>query len=185
LRRSFKAREYPDLNAVWLWFEFQAALIAEERGHVLRMLFKQTPAALRPHESQFLGLTRPEVDEFFDAHRAELEMLTMFELLASTEAILRIDFNIRVADRRKDSLSRRFRAIRKAVGDKIRINEHILRPMQEEGVPSGVLAYFRATLKLRHWLAHGRHWHPKLGQNYAPGDVFDIARALLDTIPLS
>ena len=108
-------------------------------------------------------------------------MLTMFELLATTEAILRIDFNIRVADRRKDSLSKRFRAIRKAVGDKIRIDEDILRPMQEEGVP---VADFRATLKLRHWLAHGRHWHPKLGQNDAPGDVFDIARALLDAIPL-
>lgn len=55
--------------------------------------------------------------------------------------------------------------------------------MKEQGVPANVVAAIRGTLKLRHWLAHGRHWHPKLGRGYAPGDVFDIAKALIGSIP--
>lgn len=107
----------------------------------------------------------------------------MFELLATTEAILRIDFKARVAARRKDGLSRRFRKLHRERGDKIRLDEDILAAMKEQGVPANVVAAIRGTLKLRHWLAHGRHWHPKLGRGYAPGDVFDIAKALIGSIP--
>lgn len=182
----FEAQGDPDLNSVWIWFEFQIALIAEERQHVLRTLSPASTGsgaeALRPHESRFIGLTRREVEEFFEVQRGQLELLTMFELLATAEAILRIEFNSRVTARKKDGLSRRFREIHKANGDKIRLDEDILGPMRQEGMPAGVVGDFRATLKLRHWLAHGRHWHPKLGRGYAPRDVFDIARALVGSI---
>jgi hypothetical protein len=184
---SFEPHDEPDIDSVWLWFQFQIRLIDEERGRVLRMSGPGGGAAesSRAHESRFIGLTGPEVKEFFDAQRNQLERLTMFELLATTEGILRIEFKGRVAARRKDSLSRRFREIHKANGDKVRLDEDILGSMKEEGVGANVIAAFRGTLKLRHWLAHGRHWHPKLGRGYALGDVFDIARALIDSIPPS
>jgi hypothetical protein len=105
----------------------------------------------------------------------------MFELLATTEAILRIEFKTRVVARKKDSLSRRFRELHKARAEKIRLDEDILVAMKEEGVSGDAISDFRRALKLRHWLAHGRH--PKLGRGYAPGDVFDISRALLNEIP--
>jgi hypothetical protein len=186
--RSFEPHDDPDIDSVWLWFEFQIALIGEERGRVLRTFPPGSDIVVeadRQHESRFIGLTRREVEDFFDAQRGQLELLTMFELLATTEAILRIEFKARVTARKKDGLSRRFREIHKALGDKIRLDEDILVAMKEEGTSANVVAAFRGTLRLRHWLAHGRHWHPKLGRGYAPGDVFDIARALIDSIPLS
>ena len=169
------------------WFEFQLSLVREELARVLRAFSRGgdiVAAAPRARESQFIGLTRGEVEEFFDAQRGHLELLTMFDLLATTGAILRREFKDRVAARRKDGLSRRFREIHKASGDKLRLDEDILAAMQGEGVAPNVIAAFRGALKLRHWLAHGRHWHPKLGRVYAPGDVFDIARALIESIPI-
>jgi hypothetical protein len=185
---SFRRHDDPDIDSVWDWFEFQRALLNEEHGRVLRMfppggdIVMQAP---RAHESRFIGFTQREVEEFFDAQRGQLELLTMFEILAITEAILRTDFKARVEARKKDGLSRRFRDIHKANADRIRLDEDILVAMKEEGVAAKVIADFRGTLRLRHWLAHGRHWHPKLGRGYAPGDVFGIARELIDSIPPS
>jgi hypothetical protein len=186
--RSFESHDDPDIGFVWLWFEFQRALVGEERGRVLRTFRPGSDLVVEarsPHESRFIGFTRKEVQEFFDSQTGELELLTMFALLATTEAILMIEFKARVAARKKDGLSRRFREIHKANGDKIHLDEDILVAMKEEGVAANVIAAFRGTLKLRHWLAHGRYWSPKLGRRYKPGDVFDIARALIDSIPPS
>ena len=183
---SFRRHDDPNLDFVWLWFEFQKALINEEFGRVLRMLPPGGDIVVRAshaHESRFIGFTQSEVEEFFDAQRGQLELLTMFEILAITEAILRTDFKARVEARKKDGLSRRFRDIRNPNADRIRLDEDILVAMKEEGVAAKVIAAFRGTLRLRHWLAHGRHWHPKLGRGYAPADVFDISRGLIDSIP--
>lgn len=186
MTQPFEPYDDPDLDSVWRWFEFQSRLVGEEKGRVIRVFragFGNAGEDLDTSASRFIGFTRAEVDEFFDGQRSQLELLTMFELLATTEAILRNEFKVRVAARKKDGLSRRFRELHKANGDKIRLDEDILGAMKEEGVGSKVIASFRGTLKLRHWLAHGRHWRPKLGRPYAPGDVLDIARELIDSIP--
>lgn len=184
----FEAHDDPDIGSVWTWFEYQISLIGESRGSVLRGIgsgSNGSEQALRAHEAQFIGFTRREVEEFFDAQRGRLELLTMFEILATTEAVLRIEVRTRVAARRKDPLSRRFRSLYKSRGDRIRLDEDILAAMKEEGVSPRAIAAFRGALRLRHWLAHGRHWHPRLGRGYAPSDVFDISRALIDSIPPS
>lgn len=184
----FEAYDDPDIDPVWTWFEFQLALIGESRASVLRDISSGSNTAEQarwPHEAQFIGLTRREVEEFFDTQRGQLELLTMFEILATTEAVLRIEVKTRVVARKKDPLSRRFRKLHRAKGDRIRLDEVILAAMKEEGVSTGAIAAFRGALRLRHWLAHGRHWHPKLGRGYAPSDVFDISRALIDSIPPS
>jgi len=176
----------PNIDSVWTWFEFQIALISQSRSDVLRSISPcRSPvgAALRSHEARFFGFTQTEVEEFFEAQRGELELLTMFELLATTEAILRIEVKARVTARKKDPLSRRFRELARGGGDRIRLDEDILGAMKEDGVSANIIAAFRGALKLRHWLAHGRHWHPKLGRGYAPSDVFDISRALIQSIP--
>ena len=184
----FEAHDDPDIDLVWTWFEFQIALIGESRASVLRDIGSRSSAAeqaRRPHEAQFIGFSRREVVEFFDAQRGQLELLTMFEILATTEAVLRIDVKTRVVARKKDTLSRRFRKLYKAKGDRIRLDEDILAAMKEEGVSARAISAFRGALRLRHWLAHGRHWYPKLGRGYAPSDVFDISRALIDLMPPS
>lgn len=186
MNQRFEAQDDPDINHVWAWFEYQVALIAESRASVLRAVSSAphpTEHSLRSHEVRFIGCTAGEVEEFFDAQRGQLELVTMFEILATTEAILRMEVKTRIAARKRDSLSKRFRRLYKVKGDRIRLHEDILVAMKEEGVSPTAVAAFRAALNLRHWLAHGRHWHPKLGRGYAPTDVFDIARDLIDTIP--
>ncbi len=188
MTRSFGPHDDPDIDLVWLWFEFQKELVANARGSVIRMFATGTDAAVEAdfaYVSRFIGQTRTEVEEFFEWQRDQLELVTMFELLATAEAILRIEFKARVISRKRDTLSRRFREIQKAKGDKVRLDEDILVAMKEEGVASNIIAAFRGALRLRDWLAHGRHWQPKLGRIYEPNDVFDITRALVNAIPSS
>lgn len=176
----------PNIDSVWRWFEFQLALIKESRAHVLRseeLRSGAVAATLLPHEEKFKGYSREEVEEFFDAQRRRLELLTMLELLATTEAILRLEVYSRITLRRKDSLSRRLRRLHKVRGNRIRLDEDILATLKDEGISASAISAFRGALKLRHWLAHGRYWRPKLGRDFIPHDVFDISRAFIDSIP--
>jgi hypothetical protein len=47
------------------------------------------------------GLTRGEVEKFFNEQAGQLELLVMFELLSTAEAILRNEFKTRVQARKK------------------------------------------------------------------------------------
>lgn len=185
MRLPFEAHSDPDLSMVWKWFEFQAALIAEERNHLRRLvpLGPSGLSSLREHEHQFILQSPSEVDGYFNSQRAELEFLAMFEVLATAEAILRLDFGRRTNMRWKDPLSRRFRQIRAERTDRIRLDEDILEALGSEIEPASVVSEFRGALRLRHWLAHGRYWHPKLGRGYGPNDVFDISQKLIDALP--
>jgi hypothetical protein len=56
--KPFEAQDDPDINFVWSWFEYQMALVAESRAHVLRNTASDgawpvTPP--RPHEAQSIG----------------------------------------------------------------------------------------------------------------------------------
>ena len=129
----------------------------------------------RSYDKIFTGQTVQRVEAFFAAQLTELELLTMFEILATTEAILRLDFEERVKNRWRDGVSRKFREIAKK-GSNIRLDDDILETWKaEQGVN---VSFFRAALHLRDWLAHGRHWHPKLGQGYTPAHVYQISKAL-------
>ena len=177
MKNSFIAREKPDLEFVWSWFEFQAIILSEARTHILSPT--RGVVAGRGYEVQFTGQANQEIDRFFATQREQLNLLTMFELLATVEALLRLDFDHRVRNKLKDGISRRFRQI--AARDwNARLDEDILQAWKDEH--SVKVADFRAALKLRHWLAHGRHWHPKLGQGYQPADVYagssDLLRSL-------
>lgn len=109
MTRFFKAHDDPDIDSVWRWFKFQNALIGEERRRILRMLDLGNPiVAERPHEKLLIDFTRSETNEFFDAPKGQSELLAMFELLATTEAVVRLNFKDRVAAGSKDGLSRRF-----------------------------------------------------------------------------
>jgi hypothetical protein len=185
VRLTFAAHSDPDLAIIWRWFEFQAALIAEERDHLRRLvpLGLSALSSLREHEHQFILQSWSEVDAYLNSQRAELELLAMFELLATAEAILRIDFDRRATMKRKDPLSRRFRQIRAERTERVRLDEDILEALRSEIQPASVVSEFRGALRLRHWLAHGRHWHPKMGRGYGPNDVFDISQKLIDALP--
>jgi hypothetical protein len=58
----------------------------------------------------------------------------MLEILATTERSLRVEFDARVAARKKNSLSGRFRELHKAKGYKIRLDDDISGAMKDECV---------------------------------------------------
>jgi hypothetical protein len=72
--------------------------------------------------------------------------------------------------KKKDGLSRRFRALYKQASQeakptgrqKIRLDKDILEAMAGEGID---VSHFRGTLDPRNWLAHGRYWTPILGHD--------------------
>ena len=179
----FEPRADPDLAAVWGWFELQEQLIASERRRFrLHFSGSLSTESLDPKlVARFRGLDSSVVDECFELQRI-LELLTMLELLTTAEAILRMDFKTRVDRKEKDGLSRRYRKISKARGTKVRLEEDLLEALRPDLERASVAADFLGALRLRDWLAHGRYWHPKLGRNYSPADVFDICRAVTDAV---
>jgi hypothetical protein len=178
--------EEQDVDEVWNWYEFQRALIGEEKSRVLDAF----ALGASPIASRYFGRTAEELEDVFAYQLLELSRLTMFGLLASTEAALRVDFVDRVKNKRKDKVSRRFREIfglRREKLRKIRLDEDILDAWKEHRPETkGAVGDFKGTLKLRDWLAHGRYWRPKLGRaaGYDPVDVFEICRALLQVVGL-
>jgi len=104
MRYSFEPREDPNIDSVWRWFEFQAGVLREERERILRIdtLGSGIDAvSLRSYELPLTGLTRGEVEKFFNEQAGQLELLVMFELLSTAEAILRNEFKTRVQARKK------------------------------------------------------------------------------------
>jgi hypothetical protein len=185
VNQTFDAKSNPDLSAVWTWYEFQLQLIASERRR-FRLVFRGQMARRELDVglgARFLGSNESEVDQSFQNQRMELELLTMLVLLTTAEAILRIDFRKRVQKRLKDTLSRKYREIWRTRKDQVRLDLDLLEALKEEVAQLSVVSDFRAALRLRNWLAHGRHWHPKLGRNYSPGLVFDISRAVVNALP--
>lgn len=171
-----RSRQERTIHAVWDWYQFQSKILMDERERVLESLRHDAI----PSNSRFFALTHDEVDIFFEAHRRELDFLVMLSLLASAEAAIRNDFIGRIKERRRDPVSRRFRTISRKHGEKIGLEQHILetwKDMMPQTKRS--IGDFLGALRLRHWLAHGRYWTPKLGRRYSPIDVYDITIALL------
>jgi hypothetical protein len=168
------------------WYEFQAEILGREKVRVLGGL----PGSDDPTDSRFFGMTRGEVEVFFSQHHDELECVAILSIMTAAEAAIRMDYRNRVKERLKDPVSRRFRAIDRRKlsqgkkADRLGLEEEILNAWATEApTAKSPVNDFKGALKLRHWLAHGRYWRPKLGrQEFSPGDVFDISNTLLDII---
>lgn len=144
---------------------------------------KDAVARGAPVPDSVLGMTEAELSQFFERHRVELDVAASLLVLAEAEAVLRTDFLARVERRGKD-VSRAFREIDKQYGKKVRLDEDLLGTWTDIVPAAGAaISAFRGALKLRHWLAHGRYWVPKLGQDYSAEDAFRIAEALFAKLP--
>lgn len=182
MKRSGEEQSLPD---VWAWYQFQLALIREEKARVLEAL--ASGAALAT--DRYLGRTRDELEEEFEHQADELGKVTTLGMLACTEAALRIDFLDRTENKTRDEISRAFWNIARKGRDKVRLEEDILDIWRGRGTNPTVkraVSDFKGALNLRHWLAHGRYWVPKFGRaaGYEPVDVFDICKALLQATDL-
>ena len=84
-------------------------------------------------------------------------------------------------------MSRRFWEIYKEHGVRKTRLDDILNIWRDQGATARIktaVGEFKGALRLRHWLAHGRYWKPKLGRpdGYDPVDVFDICKELLKAL---
>jgi hypothetical protein len=177
-----EAQSDPDLTVVWEWFELQGQLIASERRR-FRLFFQglvssdDLDAAL---ENRFRGLNRVEVETLSNARDENSKFSRCWGCLQPPRLSVANDFERRVARRLKDGLSRKYRTIAKRK-ERTRLDEDLLEILKKKVTPS-IVSDFRGALRLRHWLAHGRYWHPKLGRPYSAREIFDISRAVVEAL---
>lgn len=169
----FVAERAPDLAEVLAWYETQLLLLNNEDRRIDKLL--RSDPDLIPRE--YFGLTFQEVRDQFDASRKHLLYAGLLHLLTTTEALLRLRFQALATHDRSQKISRDFRRIKRNRGNKIRLDEDILETWRSL-YPDLVrpIGQFRGVIPLRDWLAHGRHWNPKMSRpSYTIQDVFEIA----------
>jgi hypothetical protein len=109
----------------------------------------------------------------------ETSLRSILVILASLEARFRVDFESRCQNRYKDKLSRAFRTIHKKRQDRVSLEEDIFSAWKTYRNDSKQLVgNLKSAFKLRHWLAHGRYWQPKLGRTFDYETIYDLAAAV-------
>jgi hypothetical protein len=101
--------------------------------------------------------------------------------LAALEAAFRLDYQRRCERKLKDALSKRFRALYQKHKQRVRFEDDILQIWKEANAQDREFRILMGSLidalKLRHWLAHGRHWDQNLGRTYDFQTVFRLAES--------
>jgi hypothetical protein len=157
--------------------------------------YKVTAEALRkyynfatignPIPSRFVALSQEELEKELNERLNELDKNVSLNLLSAIEASLRIDYLNRVYRREKDNLSRTFRKIYKDKANKASLEEDILSSWKKYHPKcKHIFSDIMGALKYRHWLAHGRYWVPKLGQQYDFYSISIIAIRFYQNVPL-
>ncbi|MCX6832278.1 MAG: hypothetical protein NT028_09125, partial [candidate division Zixibacteria bacterium] len=115
----------------------------------------------------------------------ELERTSSLTLLSSLEASLRIDYQNRCDQKKKDSLSREFKSLYKKKQSNIPLEDGILKAWKRHHPElKALISRLVAAFKYRHWLAHGRYWELKLGRKYDYSDIYSLAQDVYKRFPL-
>lgn len=152
----------------------------------LSMLRSQWPPS-RPEPpvklEGFQGMNHPEFEKTLADLRRHLDAQVTLALIATFEAMLRIDFINRTERRRpKDPVTKAFRALRKTEGLRPDLAK-ILDVHKTELRLGAAAGRFKQLFMHRHWLAHGRYWTDKSGIKPDPYEARAIGEALLSEIP--
>lgn len=128
-------------------------------------------------------MTTDELNDYFRDSEEELEHLICFDLISATEAVLRLDFYTKVYNKDKSNIGRTFRTLEKKKGNKISLEDDIIANWKEIVVArKNDFSNFLGLINYRHWLAHGRYWKPKIGQQYTPSIAYNIAENIFDIV---
>ena len=106
------------IQEIWDWYEVQSRLSLGKKSKLLDQLREGRPVS----DPAFFGMSMAEIHEFF----RELAYLTMLDLVAATEAAIRLDYLSRVYERKKDDVSRHFRGLFREQGDRASLESDIL-----------------------------------------------------------
>jgi hypothetical protein len=167
------------LESILSWYEDQLEALRDLKNKIIDIIIhSKVHIKVNP---KFTSFTLDELNEYFLKSEDELEHLTCFSIISSTEAHLKVDYIKRVRRKDKSPIGRIFRDFNKKTGKRISLEEHILDSWKKE-TKDASFSNFLGLLKYRHWLAHGRYWEPKLGQYYSVDDVSVISEAIFDVI---
>jgi len=136
-------------------------------------------------QDKFFGLSIDDLDGYFLDSEKELDHLISFDIISSTEALLRIDFLKKVYNKDKSDLAREFRLIYKQKANKISLEDDIIETWKRiETSKKKYLSDFLGLLNYRQWIAHGRYWTPKLGVQYNANASYDISEKIFELVPV-
>ena len=134
---------------------------------------------------RFAGYSTSDLAVELEKRLAELDMTSSLTILSSLEAVFRIDYLQRCSQKKKDTLSRAFRALYKQKAARVDLENEIFDLWKQHTNGSSVIiGGLKGAFKYRHWLAHGRYWKPKLGREYDFVSLYTLAASVLDGFPL-
>ena len=135
-------------------------------------------------DERFTGYTQQEIEREMYSVLEEHARSTSMSILASLEAIFSMDFLHRCYKRQKDPLSRAFREVHQNKGQRVPPLTDIFSEWQQHSdVSQSVIADLKRAFRYRHWLAHGRYWTPKIGQEYDYDDIYTLAESIYSSFP--
>ena len=133
---------------------------------------------------RFLGYSPSEVREELDKRIAELNLTSMLILLSAIEAAFRVDYQLRCYRGPADRLSQAFRKLHKRKSLRVNLETEIIGAWKDEtNVNLKLIGQLRGAFKLRHWIAHGRYWEPKLGKKYDFVSILALATETFTQFP--
>lgn len=148
----------------------------------LRLYFSPSAAVFA---ARLVGKGPEELKQELKLRLDESDIRSTFFVLTSLEATFRVDFDVRCRKRKKDVLSVYFRAVEKKRKRAVRLDEDILEgwTRHEPLAKSRLIRELREAFKLRHWLAHGRFWTPKVPPKYNFSYVHLMADGIISAFP--
>jgi len=126
------------------------------------------------YDEQFFILTKDEINQEKRKKLNEIELNTIFMLLSSIEAWIRVDYEYRVRTKQKDELSRELREIDKNIDKTYKVSIEKLCDVYKKYIAGSLFSELKSAFKLRHWIAHGRYWTLKI-KKYDFDEVFQLA----------
>jgi len=169
------------LIRIWEWYEETEQAINLYQQEVINGLISGKCVS-----ETFSGMTRKEVKQYFSDHKKELEHVVSLDIIASTEASLRVDY-LRRALRgkiKKNKIDKKFQELYHQKGTRVSLRDEILETWKEVHPDcTDAIGDFRGTLNVRDWLAHGRYWTPRFGRKYNATLVFNISKNLFEIFP--
>ncbi len=98
--------ENVSISYIWEWYQTSEKAMHREKKRIIDAFLADSDV-----EDFFVGMTREDVDSYFEEHKRELDFLVCFDIISASEACLRLDYLSRVYEKLKDPVSRKFRAL--------------------------------------------------------------------------
>lgn len=127
-------------------------------------------------ERRFAGYTQEDVEKEKEEIIEENERNAIMNTLAALEAAFRIDYLERCQKRRRDPLSRQFRAIYTAKRERVSLRDDIFPVWKQHSADARrTVSRVEDAYRYRNWLAHGRYWMLKIGDPYDYATIYRLA----------